>query len=87
MPVPSPGAGFIIKLNPAGDTILYSEFTQNFLFCIAADATGALYMAGSAGIGITPTPGVYTYGSGDLFVMKLSPNGSSIVFASIFGGN
>jgi uncharacterized protein (TIGR03437 family) len=93
---------FALKLNPTGSTLMYSTFlpgTANLSSlqprAMAVDAFGSAYIAGSANIlSFQPMPDTlphetYSANGGttsDAMVLKLSPDGSTVVFASLFGG-
>ena len=53
---------------------------------IAVDATGAMYVAGTTGSTDFPTVDAVPPQS-DLFVAKLTPDGTALVYATILGGN
>ena len=92
--------GFVMKVNPSGSALTYATRlgTQadqsNQVFSLAVDSSGAAYVAGTAGGGWPTTPGAFqtvnadgpTSVYGDGFVSKLSPDGSSLVYSTYFGG-
>jgi uncharacterized protein (TIGR03437 family) len=96
------GDGFVLKLNAAGNNLVYSTYLggrQNeVLFDLAVDAQGSVYVTGSTASSNFPTtPRVYqpNYGgaggearivAGDGFVTKLAPNGQSLVYSTFLGG-
>ena len=77
---PGSSSGFITKLNPAGAAV-YSTFFAGGLGGVAADASGAAYVTGSDGTGTALTPDAVGNGT---VVAKLSPDGKSLIFASLF---
>jgi hypothetical protein len=88
------GDGFVAKLNPAGDGIVYATFlggtaTDVFLD-IAIDAAGAAYVCGTTySTNFPVTAGASqpaNAGSGDVFVSKLDPSGSTLEYGTYFGG-
>jgi uncharacterized protein (TIGR03437 family) len=96
------GDGFVVKLNPAGDRVVYSTYLggrqTDFLLGLAVDSQGSAYVTG----GTTSTNFPTTAGSfqpaykglggetrlpaGDAFVTKLAPNGQSFAFSTFLGG-
>jgi len=98
----SHGDGFVVKLSPAGDRIIYSTFLggsgPDICGKIAVDAAGNAYVLGcTASKDFPVTPGALqtTFkggedtptGRGDLFVAKLSPDGSKLVYCTYVGGS
>jgi len=55
----SPAAGFITKLGPAGDRLIYSAVISAIPDTIAVDAAGAAYVAGDADASFVTTPGAF----------------------------
>ena len=86
---------FVTKLNPSGNALLYSTFLgQNGVNAadggqgIAVDFTGQAYITGFDYSGGLPVNGFANHSAGcDGYVAKLNPNGSSIVYATYFGGD
>lgn len=91
---------FVAKLNPAGSALVYSTYLGGGTYDngtgIAVDATGAAYVSGSTSSDDFPvTPGAYdeTYNDpysywwySDVFVTKLNPSGSDLVYSTYLGG-
>lgn len=82
---------FITKFNSSG-ALVYSTFIGGSSFDegrgIAVDSTGAVYVAGETFSSDFPfTVGQSFAGLSDAFVAKLSPAGSSVVYARLFGGS
>jgi Beta-propeller repeat len=89
---------FVTKLAPSG-RILWSTLlggpNYDRAYAIEVDAQGFVYLTGRAGPGFPTTRGAFQpiyqgttvslYGRQNAFVAKLSPDGSSLVFASYFG--
>lgn len=90
---------FVVKLDPRGQ-LLWSTFLggRNYdrAYAIEVDSLGYVYVAGRAGRAFPVTPGAFQtqfmggqeaafYGPQDGFIAKLSPDGSSLVWASYFG--
>ena len=93
------GDGFVTKLNPTATAFLYSTYlggsSDDAVYGIAVDGTGAAYVTGgttSADFPVTPRAYQVVYGGagtnaeGDVFVSKLNPAGSRLVFSSYVGG-
>jgi hypothetical protein len=96
---------FVVKLDPAGATLLYSDFIggaggSSTGAHVAVDSTGNLYVAGATGA--TDFPRVSNIGPSALapcsinkpgyncaqgFILKLSPDGTQILFSSLLGGS
>jgi uncharacterized protein (TIGR03437 family) len=91
----------IVKLDPAGQNILYSTSTNVLVESMALDAAGNIYVTGSAPPGLATTPGVYQSQSpagqcpgndnappapcSVVFITKLSPSGT-VVWSTYLGG-
>ena len=85
----SSGSGFLTKLSPNGSTAAFSTRLPSQGSAIALDSAGNLYVAGAAGTDFPTTPGAFQSklaGSRDVFVIKLSPDGSSLRYATLIGG-
>jgi hypothetical protein len=93
--------GFVAKFSPDGKTLLWSTFLGGSLrdqaYGLRVDAQGFVYVVGATGSSNFPTtPGAYdrqfsggTQGSngyGDTFAVKLTPDGSSLVYSTFIGG-
>jgi VCBS repeat-containing protein len=94
--------GFVFKLNPAGDQVVFSTYFGGNHFendghlggvstggSIALDATGHVYLAGHTRSPDFPTTANRIQGftgSYDCFVAKLTPSGSSLVYSTYLGG-
>lgn len=86
---------FVTKLNATGSSLAYSTYLTGdngggVGFGIAADGAGNAYVTGIAAFGFPTTPGAFDQtpnGSGsDAYVTKLAPNGGSLVFSTLIGG-
>ena len=79
---------FVSKLNTAGDALIYSTFLggsgADSANAIAVDDQGSVYIVGDAG---KDFPGNPFTNSGHVFVAKINPAGSAIVFSMFLGGN
>ena len=92
---------FVVKLNPSGK-VLWSTFiggpNYDRAYAIKVDKQGYVYVAGRAGRGFSVTQGAFQttfmggqgapfYGPQDGFVLKLTPDGSQLVWSSYFGAS
>jgi uncharacterized protein (TIGR03437 family) len=84
---------FVTKLRPNGSR-LFSVFLggggADEAKGVAVDVQGNIYVAGNTASLDFPTKGaiqVTTGGSGDAFLVKLSPNGAPLVYSTYLGGN
>jgi hypothetical protein len=90
------GDAFVTKINPTGTAFVYSTFLGggggDGGHCIAVDGAGNAYVAGWTGSatfpGVTASSIQSTYGGGgdDVFVTKLNPMGTAIVYSTFLGG-
>ena len=86
--------GFITKLNPAGNQLVYSTFIPNVTpGGIALDPQGNVYLVSSANPDNSPfpvTPGAFQTSTSSLsttgLVAKLNAAGSALVYATYLGG-
>lgn len=86
---------FVTKMNPVGNTILYSTYLggsgNEGGNRIAVDSSGSAYITGSTDSTDFPTANAYqsTYGGGlgDVFVTKMDPAGNAIVYSTYLGGS
>lgn len=91
------GAGtYVARLNPAGTALIYSTYLgktyRDEAVALAVDADGNAYVAGSTFSNNLPTtPGAYqttrqsSWDGTDAYVLKLSANGSSILYGTYIG--
>ena len=89
---------FVAELNPTGSALIYATFLGgslgDYAGGIAVDSTGC-YVMGTTFSGDFPvTPGAYltvkpspAAGDSSVFVAKLSPTGTSLLYATFLGGN
>jgi hypothetical protein len=93
------GDAFVAKLTPAGSALAYSTYLGGASADVAAgidlDPTGAAYVAGSTtsqNFPITASAydrepnGWFSFTHGDVFVAKLNPAGSALIYATYLGG-
>ena len=89
---PSCEHGFVAKLTRSGETVVWATYLagdgSESIGALAIGADGSIYVAGKATSRIT-APGVVgiQYGTGQLFVAKVSPDGKSLLAVSYFGGS
>ncbi|GIV34951.1 MAG: hypothetical protein KatS3mg031_2486 [Chitinophagales bacterium] len=91
---------FVTKLNATGTGLVYSTYiggtNTDYGFAIAVDDSGNAYVTGqtvSTDYDITPGAFQTTYNSGgnpiadDVFVTKLNPTGTGLVYSTYLGGS
>jgi hypothetical protein len=85
---------FVTKLNPSGSALVYSTFlgglNSDLSNGLAVDASGSAYVTGFTSSGFPTTVGAFDTtdnGDGDLFVTKLNPAGSALVYSTLLGGS
>ncbi len=96
------GNAFVSKLNSGGSALVYSTYlggsgpSGDMGNGIAVDAFGNAYVTGNTSSSDFPVvnqiPGAClmtcgTSGNGDVFVAKLNPTGSALVYSTYLGGN
>src|SRR6185436_2505094 len=103
-PLPAPNNalqitdGFVTKLGPNGDALVYSTFlggsaSNEKVTAVAVDATRNAYVVGIVFSSENDFPTVGTlpnnvnHGVTDVFVSKFAPNGSSLVYSDFIGGS
>jgi hypothetical protein len=95
---PSYGGGgndtVVLKLSPDGSTLLYSSFLGGPGFDnareIAIDSTGSAYVVGGPGTGFPLAGNPYqsiSHGASELFVAKINPTGTSLVYSTLLGSS
>jgi Beta-propeller repeat len=94
---------FVTKFNPAGNALIYSTYLGTLASCppapclitqataVAVDGTGNAYVTGRTQAPDFPIHDAFQplFGGGgfDIFVTKLSPDGSALVYSTYLGGN
>jgi len=85
---------FVTKLAPTGDSLVYSTYLggsgQDTAYCIAIDASGAAYAAGTTASSNFPTASAYQTtlkGLQNVFVTKLTPAGNALAYSTYIGGH
>ena len=92
-PLRNMSKAFVSKFGPDGamvfSTFLGGRDSSSSASAVAVDETGAIFVAGISGEGFPVRNGfqMRPNGPADVFVAKLSPDGSSITYATYFGGN
>lgn len=95
------GDAFILKLNPAGDTLVYATYLggsgEDIADAIDVDESGNVYVTGMTESTNFPIQNAYQPQPGgnncsnppcsDAFVSKLNAAGNAIVFSTYLGGN
>jgi len=94
---------FLVKLNAAGNGLVYSTYlggntnpggtalTGEYGYGVAVDSAGSAYVTGLAVSTNFPTVNAYQSTGGgaydDVFVTKFSPAGNTLVYSTYIGGN
>jgi len=90
--------GFVAKLSPNGASLEFATFlggspaTQDWVSCVALTADGDVCVAGETeGTNFPTTDGTFntTYNGGpsDMFVTRLTSDGSALVYSTFLGGS
>ncbi len=87
--------GFVAKLGPAGDSLVYSTYLGGIqadsVQAIALDADGNAYVAGSTeSVDTFPTAAAFQSVHGgvvDAFAAKLNTGGTALTYSTFLGGN
>jgi hypothetical protein len=85
--------GFVVKLSPAGNSVVYSSYIggsgDDFIFDVKVDSAGALYLLGntySTDIPQLDSLQTTSRGQQEVFIMKLKPAGNALDFSTYLGG-
>ena len=86
--------GFLTKLNPAGNALVYSTFIGGDTFdsatSVAVDSSGNAYVAGrttsSNFATVNPIQATFMGGGSDAFILKLNAAGNALVYSTYLGG-
>lgn len=96
---PGSSDAFVTKFNPSGSTLIYSTFLGGTVNDVAngigIDASGNTYITGytEGTVNSTLFPTVIPYqsfhkgGTTDVFVSKLNPTGTALLYSTYLGGN
>ncbi|WP_353071415.1 SBBP repeat-containing protein [Tunturiibacter gelidoferens] len=80
--------GFVTKLNPTGTALVYSAiFGDSTPSHIAVDSSGNAYVTGGASSNFPVTPGSFQAPGGGLFIVKLNPAGTALLYSARLGGD
>ena len=84
---------FVSKLDPTGSNLVYTDFlggsSQDYGYALALDSANNVYVTGSTASSDFPMVNAFqgTYPGGfDAFLSKISPDGSSLLYSTYFGG-
>lgn len=84
---------FVTKLNPFGSDLVYSTFLggggDDWAGGIAIDSTGNTYLTGGTSSSDFPVVNAfqsYLNGPSDVFVSKLNPEGTNLIYSTYLGG-
>jgi len=85
---------FVAKLDPTGSNLVYADYiggsNTDFGYALALDSSNNVYVTGSTASAdfpmLNPFQGTYP-GSSNGFLTKISPDGSSLLYSTYFGGN
>jgi len=85
--------GFVVKLSPAGNSLVYSTYIggsgDDFIFDVALDSAGGLFVLGNTfSTDIPQVDSLQTTprGQQEVFLMKLRPAGNALDFSTYLGG-
>lgn len=88
---------FVTKIDPTGTAIVYSTYlggsSLDTAIDVEVDTSGNSYVTGGTGPPTFPGVGpgsiqpVYGGGSGDAYVTKIDPEGTTILYSTFLGGN
>lgn len=85
---------FVVKLSPAGNSLLYSTFlggpeAQEESYGISVDESGSAWVTGSTNSSDFPTVNAFDniYNGIDAFVTKFAPEGNSLEYSTYLGGS
>jgi len=85
---------YVAKIDPTGSHLIYADYlggsSEDFGFALALDSSKNVYVTGSTASSDFPMvhPYMGTYpGSFNAFLSKISPDGSSLLYSTYFGGN
>lgn len=90
-----PSDAFVAKLNPTGTALVYSTYlggaSAELCSDIAVDGSGNAYVVGTTGsLDFPTTPSAFqssNKSSGNVFVTKLNPAGTGLVYSTYLGGS
>src|SRR5579864_6728207 len=85
---------FIAKLDASGSNLVYADYlggnSQDYGYALALDSANNIYVTGGTASSdfpvVNPFQGTYP-GGFDVFLSKISPDGSSLLYSTYFGGS
>lgn len=85
---------FIAKLDATGSNLIYTDYlggnSQDYGYALALDSANNIYVSGGTASSdfpvVNPFQGTYS-GGFDAFLTKISPDGSSLLYSTYFGGS
>jgi Beta-propeller repeat len=85
---------FIAKLDASGSNLIYADYlggnSQDYGYALALDSANNIYVTGGTASSdfpvVNPFQGTYP-GGFDAFLSKISPDGSSLLYSTYFGGS
>lgn len=92
------GDGYVMKLNPAGNAVIYSTYLGGSrgetVRSLAVDSTGAVYLTGMTASNNFPTRNAFQSSSrggpaaqADAYLAKLHPDGNALIYSTYLGGS
>lgn len=82
---------FVTKVNALGSALEYSTFlcgpSGSWGKAIAVDSSGSAYVTGDAASDFPVTPGAFQASPHGVYVTKLNPAGSGLVYSTFLGGS
>lgn len=82
-------SGFLLKLSMDGTALEYASYVNASPWAVAVGASGAAYVTGESYGSLSATPGAAQEaygGGGDAFAMKVSADGTAVLYATYLGG-
>ncbi len=81
---------YVRKIRTAGNSTVFvaclSYGLNESIVDLDVDSSGNIYVTGRTADAALPTPGAFHTQQGNLFVAKLSADGSALLYAAVFGG-
>jgi len=85
---------FVAKLDASGSNLIYADYlggnSQDYGYALALDSANNIYVTGGTASSdfpvVNPFQGTYP-GGFDVFLSKISPDGSSLLYSTYFGGS
>jgi hypothetical protein len=82
------GPGFLSKLGPSGNTLVYSTFLHDTGMGVGVDGSGSAIVVGTASQGYPLFhPIRSSFQGSEAFVSKVNPAGSAFVYSTLIGGS